>query len=93
MAFWFKCEWLADPAWFLGDFERCVRGVVCAERVVALFRGVGTPVCVNFNRNAIYEYFGPFHIGSCFEVRVEGSDVVTLVAALDISDYVMGSFI
>ena len=66
---------------------------MCAERVVALFQGVGTPVHVNSNRDAVYEYFGPFHIGPCFEVRVEGSDVVTLVAVLDISDFIVGSFV
>ena len=56
---------------------------------MTLFWGLGTPIQVASNRNTVYEHFGPFHIGPCFEVRVKGSDIVALVAVLNISNYVV----
>lgn len=66
MAIRLEGGWLANLARFLCDFEYSIGGVVCTERLMALFQGSGSPVqiCIKANRNAVYENFGPFNIGS-----------------------------
>ena len=84
---------MVDPAWFLGDFEFGVGRVVSAEGAVALLRGPGTPIRVASDWDIVYEDFGPFNIGPCFDVRKGESDVVCFVIVLDIRGYVMCGFV
>ena len=44
------------------------------ESAVALFRGPWTAVWTFANRDAVYEYFGPFDIGPCLDVVVWGCE-------------------
>jgi hypothetical protein len=62
-----------DPTWFLCDLEGGVGGVVGSEWLVALIRGVCTAGLFKDTCGvAVYEDFGPFNIGPCWDVIIEG---------------------